>query len=502
MPDLSPPIKFGEWLPDQGAFNNPGSLIARNVTTQGEIYKPFATLAENTEALPGKCKGGFTYRDASGNVTIFAGTDTGLYKLDGLSWVEVTRLDGAGPAVDPYTTSEDGFWDFLNFGTLVIATNYNDDIQVFDMASSTEFEELSPTAPRCRRFFILSNFLVCVDVVDGDGATGYRVRWSPLGDPRGDWTSDPTGTQADFQDIYGGDFSNSFGAALQDVGVIVQGNALRRMDYVGGDTVFNITPIEGGRGSILPRACISNGDSIYYISQDGFYEYSTAGGNIPIGHGKVDKYFYQNFDEVFDYNANVTVDPIKKLILWSVPYHDADDGLPNKIVAFNWVDRRFTEIDQETEFLFNFLSIGFTIDNMDTLYPNLDTIPFSLDSRIWTGGKTILGGFSKNHKLAAFTGDPQDAKIGTPEVRLNDSSRTTLHNLLAYVEGGSHSARIGSRNLLNQAVLWTPYVNQNSMTGEIDVMKDATYHRAEFVLTGEWSAAHSIAVRAVPSGIA
>jgi len=493
MPELSEPINFGEWLPDQGDFNNPGSLIATNVITQGMTYRPFASLVDITELLPSKCLGAFTYRDAEGNITTFAGTATGLYKLVGLAWEIVTRLSGV------YTTASDGFWNFVGYGTLVIATNYNDAIQVYDMASSSRFEELSATAPQCRTMFTLKNFLVCLDTVDGDGPVGYRVKWSPLGDPRGDWTSDPTGTQADFQDIYGGDYSNSFGTELQDFGVIVQGEELWRMEYVGGDTIFSINRIDNGRGSILPRSCISNGRSVFYLSQDGFYEYDGSA-LIPIGDGKIDKWFYQIFDEVYDYNMNVTIDPIRKLILWSFPSDDATAGMPDLILAFNWGDRKFTLIEQEAELLFTFLSPGYTLEGLDAIYPDLDEMPISLDSRLLTGGKTALGGFTTSHSLGTFTGTPNTATIGTPEVRINDSSRTTVHSIICYVSGGAHSARLGSRNRPNDDVVYTDWVAQNEMTGEVDFLLDALVHRAEIRLEGDWTSAVAIGVRQEPSG--
>jgi len=496
----SDPIPFGEWLPDLGEFNNPGALMVKNCVPRGQIYTPFGDALPSTDALGGICKGAFAYRDASGNVTQFAGTKTGLFKLDGTSWLDVTRLNGGGPSTLPYTTSDDGFWDFVNFGTLVIATNYNDDIQVYDVGSDTEFSELSATAPRCRRFFILNNFLVTIDTVDSDGSIGYRVRWSPLNNPAGDWTSDPTGTQADFQDIYGGDFANAFGAALQDCGVIVQGKTLWRMDYVGGDKVFSFNKIDTGRGSILPRACISNGRSAFFPSEDGFYEYNGAE-LIPIGDKKVDKYFYRNFNETYDYNMNVAIDPLKKNVLWAFPSTDTTEGMCDLIMCFNWVDRRWTLIEEETEILFSFLSVGYTMDGLDALYATVDEIPFSLDSRIWTGGKTVLGCFTGEHKMAAFSGSIKTATIGTPELRINNSGRATIYNLIPYIEGDpTITGRLGRRNKVNTSVDWTAYVSQSEVTGELNFLHDAVFFRAELQISGDWEYANAVAVRAKNTG--
>lgn len=491
------PIPFGKMTPDMGSFNNSGALIAKNCISQGEVYKPFAEKSEQSNALPSLSKGGFTYRNSAGAVTIFGATKTSIYKLNGTSWVDVSRVSGGA-----YTTPDDGFWDFVSYGDLVIATNYTDDIQVMDMSvGASNFTQLSPTAPRCRRMFVFKNFLVCVDTVDIDGDVGYRVRWSPLGDPRGVWTDDPTGTQADHQDIYGGDFSNVFGAALQDFAVIVQGKSLWRMDYVGGNEIFTFSPIDTGRGSILPRSCIANGRSVFFLGEDGFYEYNGAE-VIPIGHNEFDKYFYSLFDETYSFHLNCTVDPLKKNVLWSFPTvnnsHSAS-GINDYILCYNWVDRRATIIEDDCEVLFSYLTAGYTLEDLDSLYPSLEGVPYSLDSRIWTGGKTVLGCFSGNHKLSAYSGVPKTAVIGTSEIQPNPSGRATVYSVIPFIDGGSIRARIGYRNIINNTVSWTPYVSQNSMTGEVDFLKDARFFRVELEVSGSWTLANSISFRATPS---
>lgn len=499
MVDASDPSPIGEWTPDLGEFGNPGPLLLQNCISQGEIYKPFSSLSEATDALPALCQGAFAYRDRGGNTIIIAGTSVGLYQLNGTGWTEVTRLNGAGPTLLPYNGSVETFWNFCSFGTLIIATNYNDDIQVFDTTSSTNFEQLSATAPRCRTMFVYRNFLICLDTVDGDGAIGYRIRWSSFNDPRGDWTPDPN-TQADFDDIIEDSSFCAFGADVQDYGVIVKGKSMYRLDYVGGDDIFTITKIDTGRGSILPRSCTTNGRSIFLLGEDGYYQYDGVN-MMPIGDGKIDKFFYKNFDENFDYNLNVVIDPLKKNVLWAFTSLNATNGVCDFIMCFNYVTQRWTIINLETECLFSFLSQGYTIDSLTTLYPNLDLIPYSLDSRIWTAGKTVLGGFSPAHKMGAFAGDTLPLSVHTAEVRLNSSQRSTLHNIIPYITGGAISARIGIRNRLVDDPEFTDFVNQNSMTGEIDFLHDAVYHRAEILVTGNWTTAVATAYRAEPSGV-
>jgi hypothetical protein len=493
-------VDFGEWMPDLGNFNNPGATEAKNCISLQNRYRPFASFSEFTNALAAICKGAFAYRDAAGNVTIFAATRTKIYKLNNLSWVEVTR--GASTTPTNYATAADGFWDFLSFGNLVIATNYTDDIQVYNISSATEFSQLSATAPRCRRFFILANFLVTLDVVDGDGATGYRVRWSPLANPAGTWGSFPTTTQADFQDIYGGDFANVAGVAISNnVGIIIQEKAIWRMEYVGGAQIFNIQKIEDARGSIANRSVIGNGRSVFYLGEDGFYEFD-GGSSIPIGQNKVDKWFFENFDETYDYNITSAVDSINKIVLWAFPSIEATGGVCDKIIVFNWIDRRWTLINATTELLFQYLSLGYTLDGLDTLYSSIEDIPFSLDSRVWTGGKTIFGAFDGSHKLGSFNGSPLTATITTPEIRPNPNGRSVIKSVISYIEGGSSSCRLAYRNDLASSITYTAATSKNPYTGEYDFDVNATFFRAEFTISGSWDVAIRMSIRAGEAGYA
>lgn len=494
MIDASDFIPFGEWLPDLGSFNNTGSLVASNCLTEGDRYKPFASLLENSDALPSGCVGGFAYRDAGGNVTIFAGTKTKLYKLNGLAWDDVTRASGGD-----YTTAEDGFWHFVNFGTLVCCTNYNDDIQVFDMGSSTEFEQLSATAPRARWLMVLSNFLVAGDTVDGDGAIGYRVKWGPILDPRGDWTPDPTVTQADFQDLYGGDYSNTAGLTLTDYGLIIQGKAIWRMQYQGGASIFSIEKVEEGRGSVVTRSCITDGARAFYYGEDGYYMHM-QGQSIPIGNKKWDKTLRDTIDASRDYKISSSIDARNKVVMMSFPSIASIDGMCDKIFVYNWADERATLIDLRVELLFTYLSVGYTLEGIDALYSDLDSIPFSLDSAYWVGGKTILGAFSENSKLGSFTGSPMTATLGTAEIRPNNSGKTTMYSIIPYIEGGTKTARLGTRDRLNENPFYTSYQSPNAFTDEFDFTRDAVFHRAEMQLADEWTIAHGIAIRAAGSG--
>lgn len=486
-------IEFGEWLPDLGAFSNPGALTIKNCIPNKGRYKPFQEFLPFSVSLPDKCCGAFAYRDAAGNVTIFAATRTNIYKLNQTAWDDVSRVSGGS-----YATSVDGFFQFINYGNLIIATNYNDDIQVFDTANDTNFSQLSPTAPRCRTFFVLKDFLVCLDVADGDGATAFRVRWSPIGNPKGDWTD--LNLQSDFQNIIGGDFANVSGFSIQDVGYIIQEKNIFRMEYVGGDEIFRFERVEDAKGSKFNRGAITNGRNIYYPGEDGFYEFNGVS-SAPIGDGRIDDFFGKDKDPEYDYNLNASVDPINKIILWSYASKNAIEGTPDKIIVFSWVDRRFTLIEQTSQILLRYLSAGYTLEQLDDISTNIDTLPFSLDSQNWTGGNTIFGGFDNDNKIGSFEGEPKTATIETPEIRIYKAGKAVVKSVIPYIEGNaSITARLGCRDDLSGSPLWSSVYNQNSFTKEFDFDKTTRYARVELTVQGAWEHAIGMSFRAEPAG--
>lgn len=273
------------------------------------------------------------------------------------------------------------------------------------------------------------------------------------------------------------------------------------MEYVGGTEIFRFERVEDARGSFVNRGGITNGRNIYYPGEDGFYEFNGVQ-SVPIGDGKIDQWFFDNFNSEFDYRMNAAVDPINKLILWAFPSLDAVDGEPDKILCYNWVDRRFSIINQITQVLFKYLSVGFTLEQLDNIESNIEDLPFSLDSRNWTGGKTIFGAFDTNNRLGSFDGAPKTATIETQEIRPNNSGRATVHSVIPYIEGGTIQGRLGCRDKLSQDVVWTQYTGLNGFTDELDFAHDTKFARAGMQISGEWETAIGFSVRAENTGIA
>src|SRR6266568_7912909 len=75
-------LPFGEWLPDQPDYDNPGSRTITNVVpTTKQSYGPMPSPSVYSSALTARCQGCYAFLDAAQAVHIFAGDATKLYQL-------------------------------------------------------------------------------------------------------------------------------------------------------------------------------------------------------------------------------------------------------------------------------------------------------------------------------------------------------------------------------------------------------------------------------------
>ena len=75
-------IPFGEWMPDQPKFQNPGANIAKNVYFASRSYKPFPSLVDySTNAIGDLSKGAGSFRSTDNTSYNFAATKETIYQL-------------------------------------------------------------------------------------------------------------------------------------------------------------------------------------------------------------------------------------------------------------------------------------------------------------------------------------------------------------------------------------------------------------------------------------
>ncbi len=134
-------IKFGEWLPDQPDMENSGVTVATNVIPIINGYRSINQFTSVSNAGDARLRGLYAVKDNNGNVNLFAGNETKLYKFNASN----SNLDDVTKSAGSYSLSADNErWRFIQFGTSVIACGgVGESLQEFTLGTDTRFADLA-----------------------------------------------------------------------------------------------------------------------------------------------------------------------------------------------------------------------------------------------------------------------------------------------------------------------------------------------------------------------
>lgn len=489
------------FAPDLPASGGASALVRNCLPRTAASYGPMPSLAAYSAPLQARCQGALAVQDAAGNISVFAGDATRLYRLGAGStaWADVAKPGG-------YTTAFEQRWSGLIFGDRVVMTNFADPLQSFRLGSDSAFTDLSPDAPRARHLAVVRDWLVLGNTFDAaDGPQPQRVWWSAIDDPTS-WpapgTAAAAAAQSDFQDLVGGagwvqGIVGNLGTAD---GAVFQERAIVRMNYVGPPAIFAFATAEGARGTSAPGSIAQLGTIVYYLGEDGFYAFDGSASH-PIGADKIDKTFFADLDQQHLGRITAAIDPINKLCFWAYPGAGNAAGNPNRLLAYNWAADRWSLCEIETELLLRSLSFGYSLDALDAVAPSLDALPFSLDSRAWTGGRVLLAAFDPMHRLGYFSGASLAPTVETAEASLDGARRMVVTGARPIVDGGTPSVAIGARERPMDAVSFGPEVAVDGQ-GRAAQRASGRFVRARITMPAGSGFTHiaGVEIEAVPEG--
>src|SRR5712691_3682118 len=178
-------VPLGSYTPDMPDFQNPGSSLIQNLLPRTpESYAPWPSLSVVSNPLTARCQGAYAITDTSGNIRIFMGDATKLYRMDPTS----TTPANVSKAATTYTTGSTERWSGAYYGTRVIMTNYTDAPQSYVEGSSALFIDLITagiTSLKARYVAIIKDWMFLGNTTDGTyGAQPQRIWWCAIDDPR------------------------------------------------------------------------------------------------------------------------------------------------------------------------------------------------------------------------------------------------------------------------------------------------------------------------------
>lgn len=512
-------INFGEWTPDQPGISG-GVTDAKNCYPVLNGYAPIRDVADYSANAGQALLLAFAGKYAGTN-TLFAAGATQVYKFDSSD----TTLDAL--TTSGYTTVSS--WDVTQFGSKMILANGLDRLQAFDLSGGAYFyglddaqftgsisgttltvssvaygsvvvgqtisgtgvtggtkitaygtgtggsgtytvsasQTVSSTtitatgnAPTARFVTVVRDFVVA-GYVAGDES---RVYWSDINNEL-NWVASSS-SQSDSQ--YLPDGGNITGLAGGEYGLVFLERAIYRMTYSGSPFFFQFDAISRTLGCISAGSIAQFGGVTYFLADDGFY--LCDGQNVqPIGLEKVNRWFFDS--AVLTNIANTmssTIDPIKGLAVWCFP---AKEG-GSLLLMYNIQLKRWAYASTDVTSISYILTPSATLEQVDNYDNNLDTLDIPLDSPVWAGGLLQFAGV-RAQKIIVFDGPVMSATVSTGDIDAGPSMVTMAR---PYVDNGSGSVAIATRQALSAPPQYTSYVSPNT-DGRCPLRSNGRFHR-------------------------
>lgn len=480
-------VPFAAWEPDKADLNMGGPNDILNVLPSTNSYLPFPDFVSLSSALASKPFGYFTAQSLSGQVTIFAGTATKLWKLDNttLAWTDISK------AATTYSANTDARWCFEQFGEYVIAVNINDNPQVFQLGVSTTFDNLAGSPPKAAFVKAWGDFLVLQQLA----TNANRVHWSALNDITG-WT--PGTNNSDYQDFPEGGTVQGSSRATNPI--IFLERAIYQGTFVpGSSVVFTFVKIHDRRGAKSPYSIVSRGENIFFADEGSFFQMGADGTIADIGFEKVSRTIFGQLASADIATMVGAIDPFYSRVYWTMDLTGA--GSFNSIVIYDWLQGRWSIAEQTNVGIFPAATAGYTLEGLDAI-GTLDALPYSLDSKVWQGGAPVLAAFDSTYKLGFFTGANKEATITTQEQGDLTGGITLISSIYPVVDNDNCTVAIGSRFTRGGTVTWTGEITPNSATGRADKLNAARFQRVRMTIpAGEtWTHAQGVDITAQPAG--
>ena len=457
-------LPFAPWRPDLPNLGAATTKALGCVPRTEESYGPFGILASSTGALGARCQGVGSFIDSSGNVSIFSADATKLYLLSTTTWNNVSKAGN-------YTFATDTTCLFAQHSTrtndrIIQFGDINTNVQVYVLGSSALFADLAAAAPRARYGAIIyPGVLMLGNTWDAtDGYRQNRVWWHDLvnNDPT-NWPTPGGATaqavQSDYRDLtLGGPIMGITGPCGGAVaGIVFSRKGIQRIIYSQGPSIFDFFALSDDLGVPSSNAIVKIRDWVYFLTDDGFYK--TDGAQlIPIGAQKVDRYLWGRVDQNYLYRIYAAADPANKLVFFAAPDGSNSGGNPSFILAYNYeLDRWSLPQDGiNIELIRSAYAQGYTLDQLDS-FGTLETLPYSLDSAAWQGGRPNLAGFDSSHKYGAFNSTNAAVTIDTQEVTGENGARSLVQGLRPNYDGGTGTITcgVGYRDTPNGALTYS-----------------------------------------------
>lgn len=483
-------ITFAQYGPDRSPFDANFSDRMENVLPLADGWGPFPAFSPLSDPLPARPMGSYLAYVQNGNYVLFAGTATAIYMFDGatLGWTDVTGPSG------PYSTTQQ--WSFVQYGNRVIATNGSDPVQYIDVTTPTTFADLGGSPPTARLVGAVGDFVMLLHTSTSQRA----IAWSGLNDSDF-WT--PRQRSSDFQEFPDGGEIMGYAGGVD--GCLIFSAESVRVGQLALDTplVMRFQQTLTNHGCMAPRSVVATGHGVFYLSDDGFYKYGTP--PTGIGLERIDNTFIDDITRQEIYNVWGSEDPNRKIIYWAYrSLSNTQENSFDKVLLYHYGIDKWSLLvpNRIMTGLVDATTPGFTLDSLASLGISLDELPFSLDSRAWSGGTPTIAAFDTDFRLGFFAGDPMQAVLQTGDAELTTGKRSFVNGFRPLIDANDVRGRVSVKDWSGAAGAWKDEQTVSQRTGLIPARASGRFHRYELrIPEGQpWTAVHGVEPTGGPEG--
>lgn len=433
-------VEFGQWLPDQADYKNPGLVEASNVYPSTGGYAPFESSVLSGDSVSASVVGARMFFQNDGTTITCGGTSTTLFVLDGT----VTTTN------PPYNAATR--WEFERFNDLIIAVSRENAPQYLtDLDTDLTFSDLPGNPPKASVVGRVGDFLVLGDLEDiaslGSPDKPNRVRWSAFNNPTVNWVTD-RGELSDFRDL-----DPKYGKVTAIVGgrwgLVFQERAIWRMTFVGSPKVFDFELVADDRGCIAPGSVVSIGYETFFLDSGGFFV--TNGSQVvPIGDEILNEWFEENSDSAQRRTVHASVNWPKRSIVWA--FREPGATRFSRQLVYSFITRAWASADIELDHLVTANQDALTLADLAALFPGgLGTMSaYEIGTLEWQAKDRLFAAFVPNgavSEFATFSGGARAATFTTGDFSVQPGRRALVSGVrpIIEVQSGTPACQVLSR---------------------------------------------------------
>jgi hypothetical protein len=388
--------------------------------------------------------------------------------------------------------SLDAQWQFVQFGSLVKATQKNAVLQTYTLGVSSSFANNAGSPPQASYISVVGRFIV----LSGLLSFPFRIQWSGLNDTT-QWTSGVG--SSDFQDFPDGGIVR--GVAGGEFGTVFQDQAIRRMSYIPGSAlIFQIERISEAVGLFAPYSIVRAGSYIFFHSAQGFYKIVPGGIPEQIGRERVDRTFFDDLDKT-DLKLFIGAsDPRSTRAMWAYKSVSGTTGLYDKIIGYDYALDRFFSLTMSGEYLLGMSQPGLTLESLDSLSSSIDALAATLDG-FAVSTQPLIAQFNSTHKLGFFSGSNLEATLETAEQGA-DGAQIYTNGFKPVTDAPTVYGSLSYRDLSSDTPTSLPEIARNSRTGNCDLRRSTKFTRMKIRIPAgtSWTYTNGVHPDIVPDG--